>query len=147
MMTPPTSVLDLLTRLELLLRGTEEKPGARSAKTEEALGLVRMVRTALPAELSETHRLRLDAERLHRRAQDEARRIVLDAQATARRRTDIPTAEIRSDSLADAQRKALEIRTGADAYAAQVLQELEDSILRVLEAIRKGKQLLKEVSR
>lgn len=51
------------------------------------------------------------------------------------------------DHLADAQRKAKEIREGADAYATQVLGELEEIILRVLEAIRKGKQLLKDASR
>src|SRR2546425_10780106 len=83
-------------------------------------------------------------------AQDEARRIVLEAQVTARRREDVvapQTVVSVEDPLADAQRKAKEIREGADAYATQVLGELEESILRVLEAIRKGKQLLKDASR
>lgn len=142
--------MELLTRLETLLRGAEVKAGSRSPKTEEALGLVRMIREALPAELSEVNRLRAEAERIHRRAQDEARRIVLEAQATARRRNDAVAAQSMiggQDRLADAQRKAIEIREGADAYATQVLGELEASILRVLEAIRKGKQLLKDDSR
>ncbi len=129
MIMPPTSVMDLLTRLETLLRGVEQNAASRSPKTEEALGLVRMIRRALPAELSEVHRLRAEAERIHRHAQDEARRIVLEAQATARRRTDvapqpIPTGQ---DHLADVQRKAKEIREGADTYATQVLGELEGS--------------------
>jgi hypothetical protein len=149
MIMPPTSVMDLLTRLETLLRGVEGNAGSGSPKTEEALGLVRMIRRALPAELSEVHRVRAEAERIHRHAQDEARRIVLEAQATARRRTDVAPQPITTgqDHLADAQRKAKEIREGADTYAAQVLGELEGSILRVLEAIRKGKQLLKDASR
>lgn len=36
---------------------------------------------------------------------------------------------------------------GADAYASQVLGDLEQGVLRVLEAIRKGQQLLKEASK
>jgi vacuolar-type H+-ATPase subunit H len=147
---PSTSVMELLTRLETLLRGAEERAGPRSPKTEEALGLVRMIRGALPVELNEVDRLRAEAERIHRQAEDEARRIVLEAQTTARRRTDVVASHAPTggqDRLADANRKAKEIRDGADAYAAQVLGELEDRILRVLEAIRKGKQLLKDVSR
>ncbi|OLC28410.1 MAG: hypothetical protein AUH31_09020 [Armatimonadetes bacterium 13_1_40CM_64_14] len=150
MIVPPTSVMDLLTRLERLLRGAEVTAGSRSPKAEEALGLVRMIRGALPVELGEVNRLRAEAERIHRHAQDEARRIVLEAQVTARRREDVvapQTVVSVEDPLADAQRKAKEIREGADAYATQVLGELEESILRVLEAIRKGKQLLKDASR
>jgi F0F1-type ATP synthase membrane subunit b/b' len=134
--------------LEALLRGVDVTVGPRSPKIEEALGLVRMIRGALPVELGEVNRLRAEAERIHRHAQDEARRIVLEAQATARRLADArPTTPRGQDHLADAQRKAKEIRDGADAYATQVLGDLEESILRVLEAIRKGKQLLKDISR
>lgn len=150
MIMPSTSVMDLLSRLETLLRGVDIKAGSRSPKTEEALGLVRMIRGALPAELSEFNRLRAEAERIDRHAQDEARRIVLEAQATARRQTNAIAPQTMTsgrDHLADAQRKAKEIREGADAYATQVLGELEEIILRVLEAIRKGKQLLKDASR
>jgi hypothetical protein len=147
---PSTSVMELLARLETLLRAAEERAGPRSPKTEEALGLVRMIRGALPVELNEVDRLRAEAERIHRQAEDQARRIVLEAQATARRRTDVVASQTTTggqDRLADANRKAKEIRDGADAYAAQVLGELEDRILRLLEAIRKGKELLKDVSR
>ncbi|HEX4841034.1 MAG TPA: hypothetical protein VFV60_02600 [bacterium] len=111
---------------------------------------MRMILGALPAELTEVNRLRAEAERIHRHAVDEARRTILEAQATVRRRTDSvtpPTMTTGQAHLADAQRKAKEIREGADAYATQVLGELEERILHVLEAIRKGKQLLKEVSR
>ncbi len=47
MIMPPTSVMDLLTRLETLLRGVEQNAASGSPKTEEALGLVRMIRRAL----------------------------------------------------------------------------------------------------
>ncbi len=153
MSTPQTtSVLELLARLEALLRGMGVRPDQRSRDGEEALGLLRMIRAALPAELNDVHRVRLEAERIHRQAQDEARRIVLEAQATARRRIDhgaiAPDTGTRGQpQVAQAHHEAQEIRAGADAYAAKVLGDLEDSILRVLEAIRKGKLLLKDVSR
>lgn len=126
-MPQTTSVLELLGRLETLLRGTGGGPGRKALDVDEALGLLRMIRAALPGELAETHRLRLEAERIQRQVQDEARRIVLEAQATA-------------------QREAREVRDGADAYAARVLAELEETVLRVLEAIRKGRRLLKDAA-
>ncbi len=126
-MPQTTSVLELLGRLEALLRGTGGGPGRKPLDVDEALGLLRMIRAALPGELAEAHRLRLEAERVQRQAQDEARRIVLEAQATA-------------------QRQAREVRDGADAYAAKVLVELEANMLRVLEAIRKGRRLLKDAA-
>jgi vacuolar-type H+-ATPase subunit H len=129
MIMPPTTVMDLLTRLETLLRGVDIKAGSRSPKTEEALGLVQMIRRSLPAELNEVNRLRAEAERIHSHAQDEARRIVPEAQGTARWRTDaiVPqTMTSGQNHLADAQRKAKAIREGADAYATQVLGELEE---------------------
>jgi hypothetical protein len=117
MIMPPTTVMDLLTRLETLLRGVDIKAGSRSPKTEEALGLVQMIRRSLPAELNEVNRLRAEAERIHCHAQDEARRIVLEAQGTGRWRTDaiVPqTMTSGQDHLADAQRKAKGIREGTE---------------------------------
>jgi len=121
------SAFELLSRLEGLLRGTGTGPGQQPLDVDEAMGLLRMLRAALPGELAEAHRLRVEAERVQRRAQDEARRIVLEAQATA-------------------QRQAREIRDGADAYAAKVLAELDERVLRVLETIRKGRRLLKDAA-
>lgn len=146
-----SSVLDLLERIEALLRVAGGRPGERPLDTGEALGLLRLLRAALPADLKEAHRLRLDAERLYRQSQDEARRIVLQAEATAARLTGrggapADVAQRRADLLAQAERHAREVREGADAYAAQVLLELEENVVRVLEAIRKGRELLKGVS-
>lgn len=143
-----SSALDLLGRLEALLREAGVRSGQRPLDLDDALGLLRLIKSALPADLKEAHRLRLEAERLFRQAQDEARRVVLEAQATAQRLTD-PNAVLkdvahrRQDLLAQVDRDARTVREGADAYAAQVLADLEESVLRVLEAIRKGRELLK----
>lgn len=136
-------VLDLLTRLDALVR--RKIPGER-----EILAVVQAVRAALPDDLREAQRLRAEAEQTMRSAQDEARRLVLEAQATARRLVEEhaiarEAARRSEDQLARADRDAGEIRAGADAYAARVLGDLEQSVARILEAIRRGRELLKDV--
>lgn len=133
--------LDLLTRLEVLLQ--------RKAPGREALDLLRMIRDALPGELREAQRMRDEAERLLQAAQDEARRIVLEAQATARHLVDEhllvkEAAQRDQDLLARAERDAQTVREGADAYAGRVLADLEAGVVRVLETIRRGRELLKD---
>lgn len=144
------SVVELLNRLEALLQHSAAPRGERKAVDErEALGILQMIRAALPAELQEAHRLRWEAERLLDAAQDEARRVVLEAQATARRLADdhpVAREAVRraEDLQARAEGEARSTREGADAYAAQVLADLEQSVSRILETIRKGRELLKD---
>lgn len=147
------SVLELLIRLEALIqRGTAVPLTDRRVVDErEALGILQMVRAALPAELRDAQRLREQAERVLRSAQDDARRIVLEAQATARRLVEEHAIvrqadQRREDLLARAERDARGIREGADAYAARVLSDLEQSVARILETIRRGRDLLKDAS-
>jgi len=146
----PDSVLELLGRLEALFQRGASLPLTDKKVVDEraALGMVQMIRAALPAELREAHRMRQEAERMLQAAQEEARRIVLEAQATARRLVDahaIATAAAQrgEDLLAQAERDARGIREGADAYAARVLADLEQSVARILETIRRGRELLK----
>lgn len=143
--------MDLLDRLEGLLQRSAAVPltDKKVVAERELLGLVQMIRAALPGELREAHRLRTDAEALHRTAQDEARRIVLEAQATARRLVDDSAALKDADRrghelLTRAGHEARGVREGADAYAGKVLADLEDSLLRILEAVRNGRRLLKD---
>ncbi|HEU5299840.1 MAG TPA: hypothetical protein VFW08_10125 [bacterium] len=145
-------VLDLLTRLEALVRQAAAVPRTEKKIVDEraVLGVVQMIRSALPEDLREAQRLRAEAERTMRSAQDEARRLVLEAQGTARRLLEEhaiakEAVRRREDFLAQAERDARGIRAGADAYAASVLSDLEQSVARVLEAIRRGRELLKDV--
>jgi hypothetical protein len=144
------SVFDLLSRLEALLQRGAAVPltDKKVVDEREALAVLEMIRAVLPAELREAQLQAHEAERLLRAAQDDARRIVLEAQATARRLVEehalIDEATRRTeDILARAERDALAVRDGADAYAAGVLAELEQSVTRVLDAIRRGRELLK----
>jgi len=145
------AILDLLARLEALVRRAPVVPRTEQKIVDEreVLGVVQMIRAALPGDLREAERIRGEAERTLQAAQDEARRIVLEAQATARRMTDdhalAREAVRRSEEvLAQAEQEAAAVRRGADAYAARVLVDLEESVRRVLEAIRRGRELLKD---
>ena len=144
------SVFELLARLEVLLQRGAAVPltDKKVVDEREALGMLEMIRAVLPTELREAQAQAEEAERVLRAAQNDARRIVLQAQATARRLVEehslVEEASRRGeDILARAERDALTVRQGADAYAARVLADLEQSVTRVLEAIRRGRELLK----
>ena len=123
------SIASLLDRLEAIILRSEPIPRAgresataatlRAIDEREALGLLRMARSQLPADLRRAQQLRTEADSLQIRAADEARRLVEAAHEESRR-----------------------IRDGADEYAAQVLNDLETRVLRVLESIRRGKGVL-----
>jgi vacuolar-type H+-ATPase subunit H len=143
------SVMELLDRLEGLIERSAAVPltDKKMVDADAVLGLVEMIRSALPMELHDAHRLREEMETRHRGAQDEARTIVEAAQGTARKLVEQSEVlrEIRrraEDVLAQARSDAQATREGADAYARQALDELEDHVVRILEAIRKGHDLL-----
>ncbi|MGH2398967.1 MAG: hypothetical protein ACRDF6_03910 [bacterium] len=150
--TMRASIVDLLSRLEALLQSgfsAAHNDKDANARREHALGMVHMIGAALPAELREAARLRQEAERVLHAAQDEARRIVLEAQATAHQHAEEhviarDATQRKDDLLARAERDARTIREGADAYAAGVLADLEHSIARILDTIRRGRELLKD---
>ena len=144
------SVFELLARLEAMLQRGAAVPltDKKIVDEREALGMLEMIRAVLPTELREAQAQAEEAGRGLRAAQNDARRIVLQAQATARRLVEehslVEEASRRGeDILARAERDALTVRQGADAYAARVLADLEQSVTRVLEAIRRGRELLK----
>ncbi len=141
------TVLELLDRLEQLIWRATQLPLTERRVVEELLALLRMIRARLPRDLEEAHRMRTEAEQLLSRAQEEARRIVLRAQEQALRLSGehevVRLARKRAEEiLSAAQAAADETRRGADEYARQVLDDLEQGVLRVLLSIRKGKQML-----
>jgi hypothetical protein len=144
------SVFELLTRLEALLQRGAVVPltDKKVVDEREAVGVLEMIRAVLPAQLREAEAHAEEAERVLRAAQNDARRIVLEAQATARRLVEehalVAEATRRGeDVIARAERDALAVREGADQYAARVLADLEQSVSRVLDAIRRGREMLK----
>lgn len=146
---PRASVMELLDRLEELVARSAAVPLTEKKMVDAAaaIGLIGMIRTALPLDLHDAHRLREELEARHRDAQDEARRIVEEAQATVRTMVEHSEVmrEIRrraEDLLEQARSDAGATRDGADAYARQVLDELEARLVRILDAVRRGRDVL-----
>lgn len=141
------SALEILDRVERVLqRHLGRLPhDQRQPIEQEVIGLLRMARAALPKELHHAAWLLEEAEGALARAREEARRLILDAQAHARSlAATVPPAATRSPAaLDDARREADRLRRGADEYAAQVLQRLEAEVERVLAAIRHGQDVLR----
>lgn len=143
------SLLEILDRLERVLRRHLDRVPAEYRQTieREVLGLVHMARTAAPRELHHAAWLQGEAEAALARAREEARRLVLDAQAHARSFADAhPAGSPAARRLVDvdeARREADRVRRGADEYAAQVLDRLAAEVERALAMIRKGQDVLR----
>lgn len=143
------SVWELLDRLEAILARASTVPWTdkRIVDQREVRSLLEMIRAKLPAELAEAHRLRSAAEDLFQRAQEQARRIILEAQEELAQRVDehelVQHARRKAEEILErARQEADETRRGAEEYARQVLDDLEQGLMRVLLSIRKGKEIL-----
>jgi hypothetical protein len=142
------SLLEVLDRLERVLRRHMDRLPLEHRKTieREVLGLLHMARAATPRELHRAASLQGEAEAALARAREEARRLVLDAQAHARSLSGARPPEMRPHplmgDLEEARREADRIRRGADEYAAQVLERLAAEVERVLATIRRAQDVL-----
>ncbi|MCL6553175.1 MAG: hypothetical protein K6W08_08655 [Firmicutes bacterium] len=139
------SALEMLERAERVLRRHLGRLPAdvRQAVEQEVIGLLRMARAALPQELRRAAALQAEAEAALAQAREEARRLVLDAQARARATAESGPSSGAVASLDEVRREAERIRRGADEYAADVLQRLEAEVERVLATIRRGQEVLR----
>ena len=142
---------DCLDRLEALLVGGPPlfPPGRRAAWDDEIRELIRGLRDALSNDAKRAAALGTEAETVLRRAQDEARRIVLEAEDHARRALEDGTlaraAEQQLQQIREqAVREADETRRGADLYAMTVLERLEREVGRILATVQRGKTVLSE---
>ena len=101
----------------------------------------------MPEEVRAAKRINSEGERIIEKAQEEAERIVAKAQEQAaflideRGLTQQADAESRR-IIAEAQADAEEVRRGADDYAVNVLVGLEGDVVKTLQSIKKGIDLL-----
>jgi preprotein translocase subunit SecD len=110
-----------------------------------ALGLIDELRVAVPEEVRAAKRINSEGERIIEKAQEEAERIVARAQEQAAFLIDERglTQQAEADSrriIADAD--AEDVRRGADEYAVNVLVGLEGDVVKTLQSIKKGIELL-----
>jgi hypothetical protein len=114
-----------------------------------ALDLIDQLRVAVPEEVRAAKRINSEGERIIEKAQEESEQITARAQEQAafliEERGLLLAAQEESRRILDqADAEAAEVRRGADEYAASVLIGLEGDIVRTLQSIKKGIQLLDE---
>jgi len=109
--------------------------------------LIDELRVAVPEEVRAAKRINSEGERIIEKAQEEAERIVAKAQEQAaflideRGLTQQADAESRR-IIAEAMDESEEVRRGADDYAVNVLVGLEGDVVKTLQSIKKGIDLL-----
>jgi hypothetical protein len=114
-----------------------------------ALDLIDQLRVAVPEEVRAAKRINSEGERILEKATEEAEQVLARAQEQAafliEERGLLMAAQEESRRILDqADDEAAEVRRGADEYAASVLIGLEGDVVRTLQSIKKGIQLLDE---
>jgi vacuolar-type H+-ATPase subunit E/Vma4 len=114
-----------------------------------ALGLIDELRVAVPEEVRAAKRINSEGERIIEKAQEEAERIVARSQEQAAFLIDerglTQQAELESRRIiGQAEADADDVRRGADEYAVSVLVGLEGEVVKTLQSIKKGINLLDE---
>ena len=142
------SVYRVIDKLEASVKqGTVLPLGYRVVSEEKLIELIEKLRASLPEEVGRARTIAKNGDRLVRDAQEKAQAIVTEASQTHAQLIDDSeivrraraTAEI---VLRDAEQKALRIREGADAYAAQVLTDLDARLTGALGSVKKGIEAL-----
>jgi cell division septum initiation protein DivIVA len=142
------SVYRVIDKLEASVRqGTVLPFGYRVVSEERILELIEKLRASLPEEVGRARTIAKNGDRLVREAQEKAQAIVVEASSQQSQLLDDneimrrarATAEI---VLREAEQKAARVREGADAYAAQVLTDLDGRLSGALGSVKKGIEAL-----
>lgn len=121
----------------MLAEGRRVLFGKLIVDEERILDIIDRMRVAVPEELKQARRIISEQERLLGEAQERVRQ-ALDEQGL------LAAVEAeRARLLAEAEREAQEVRNGADDYARQVLEELEQRLNRLSASVHNGLQELR----
>jgi len=142
------SIYRVIDKLEAYVReGTWLPMGMRIVNEERMFEYIDKMRSTLPEEVGRAKVIANNKDRVIRDAQEKAQQIVDDATTAHAQlidQNDIVkqarnTAEI---ILREAEEKAQRVRAGADAYASQLLAELESRLATALGSVKKGQDAL-----
>ncbi len=146
---PPIDIIFLVERLESIIANGKKLPLTNNVVVDQAaaLGLIDELRVAVPEEVRAAKRINSEGERIIEKAQEEAERIVARAQEQAAFLIDERglTQQAEADSkriISEAESDSEDVRRGADEYAVNVLVGLEGDVVRTLQSIKKGIELL-----
>jgi hypothetical protein len=138
------SIYRVLDKLEAYVRQGTVLPLKRRVLSEERLfEFIEKIRSTLPAEMGQAKLIAKDKDRVLREAQERAQAIVSDASETHASLIDDHEIVLRARTTAEtvlreAEVRAQRIREGADAYAAQVLGDLDNRLSTALGSVKKG---------
>jgi hypothetical protein len=138
------SIYRVLDKLEAYVRQGTVLPLKRRVLSEERLfEFIEKIRSTLPAEMGQAKLIAKDKDRVLREAQERAQAIVSDASETHASLIDDHEIVVRARTTAEtvlreAEVRAQRIREGADAYAAQVLGDLDNRLSTALGSVKKG---------
>ncbi|MCS6842264.1 MAG: hypothetical protein NZ699_00940 [Roseiflexus sp.] len=99
---------------------------------DRVLDIIDRMRVAIPEELRQARRIISEQERLLSEAQERVQQVLQE-----RGLLEAIEAE-RARLLEQAEREARAVRAGADEYARQVLEELEQRLLKVMTSVQNG---------
>ncbi len=144
-------ILYLIDRLETLLNRSRRVallPGVLIDR-EECQEIIDQMRIHIPQEIKDAQRLGEERQKVLAQAEQEAERLLATARDAAAALTDEEglalAAEAKSQEITEeARRESERLRQEADAYALQVLGQLEDELSRVLTTVRNGMEYIHE---
>jgi cell division septum initiation protein DivIVA len=142
------SVYRVIDKLEATVKqGTVLLFGYRVVSEEKILELIEKLRSSLPNEVGRARTIAKNGDQLVREAQQKAQAIVTEASTQQGQLIDEHEIVRRARATADivlreAEEKAARVRSGADAYAAQVLTDLDARLSGALGSVKKGIEAL-----
>lgn len=123
----------LIDELEALVARGRRMPLRKLLIDEDdLLQIVDRLRTAIPAEVRQAHRVLDEHDRILETARAQARALLEERGITAEIERE------RRRVLDEAEREATRIRTEADRYVQRVLSDLEERLSRLLTSVRNG---------
>jgi F0F1-type ATP synthase membrane subunit b/b' len=138
-------ILQLVDQLEDQLNDGWRIPLTSSLAVDEAecLRIIDQLRAWLPEEMKQARRIKQERDRIIDEAEREAERILVEARARAstpsqRQEGTVPGTAGSQAILASAEREARLLREGANQYAHQSLQRLQQQLESLLDQVRAG---------
>jgi uncharacterized phage infection (PIP) family protein YhgE len=142
------SIYRVIDKLETYVReGTWLPFGLRILSEERLVEFIEKMRSTLPEEVGRAKVIATNKDRVIKEAQEKAQLIVDEATTAHAQLVDQSEILRQARTTADvimreAEEKGRRVRQGADAYASQVLAELEARLSTALGSVRKGQDAL-----
>lgn len=142
---PKSNLILLLDHLEKLASGNFSIAGKVLIDKGELDELINKMRFALPEEIKEAERVSREKDKYLVQAQEEAKRILREAELYVERmvREDQITTLAEEEArriITEAKKNASQIEADAMQYANSILEQLEESLERTIRIVRKGRE-------